>query len=101
MSDHVDRIAHVVAVALLAGWGRRAGPVATACVRIGDGKTELKGVLAVEMHYGPPNYGEDTATDARYHIWVLRTDMPFKSCPDSPDIPEVPAGTDSLTRVTG
>lgn len=39
--------------------------------------TLLSGVLVLEMKYGPPNFGEDPATDAQVQVPVLRLDVPI------------------------
>jgi hypothetical protein len=36
------------------------------------------GVLHKEIHWGPPNFGENPNTDSKFTAWVLHIDLPFK-----------------------
>lgn len=38
---------------------------------------ELDGVVKVEFHFGPPNFGERPETDRKLHIPVLRLSQPI------------------------
>jgi len=69
---------------------RRCGP----CLPYSPATVELTGVLKVEDHFGPPNYGEDTTSDARLHILMLHLTRPVVLCPDS-----LHTGTDSITKI--
>lgn len=37
---------------------------------------ELRGILEIQMEFGPPNYGEDPATDARLEVPMLLLESP-------------------------
>jgi hypothetical protein len=39
--------------------------------------SEVEGVVKVEMHYGPPNYGETPATDTKENPFILYLDNPI------------------------
>jgi hypothetical protein len=38
---------------------------------------KVTGTLRLEEHWGPPNFGEQPATDAKYHFWVVKLDFPL------------------------
>jgi len=44
-----------------------------------DGKTIIgvSGVLHKEIHWGPPNFGENPSTDSKFIAWILHVDAPF------------------------
>jgi hypothetical protein len=46
-------------------------------------KVTLEGVLSKEERYGPPNFGENPATDAKVHIYVLHLVRPVDVKGDS------------------
>lgn len=43
-----------------------------------DEKVSLSGTVYAEPFYGPPNYGEDPATDAHEVAMIVRLDHPFQ-----------------------
>jgi hypothetical protein len=59
------------------------------CLHYQPSKSELRGTLTREMHYGPPNYGEDTLHDERRIVPILRLDSAIAVCgwrgQDSPE----------------
>jgi hypothetical protein len=69
---------------------RRTGP----CLPYGPATVELTGVLKVEDHFGPPNYGEDTTSDARLHVLMLHLTRPVVLCLDS-----LHTRTDSIAKI--
>lgn len=43
----------------------------------------ISGVLHKEIHWGPPNFGENPKTDSKFAAWVLHVDKPFNAIQDS------------------
>ena len=43
----------------------------------------ISGTLHKEIHWGPPNFGENPNTDSKYSAWILHVDVPFKAVQDS------------------
>jgi hypothetical protein len=60
------------------------------CLHYLPSKSELRGTLTRVMHYGPPNYGEDTLHDERLTVPILRLDSAIAVCgwrgQDSPEV---------------
>lgn len=52
-----------------------AGTTPHASITLGQ-PSRACGVLTTETHFGPPNFGENPKTDAKFTAWVLRTDTP-------------------------
>lgn len=69
------------------------------CSPLSTNRTTLRGTIMVERHFGPPGYGEDTLTDARYRIPVLRLDAPFSACRDAAGRAAFGEWLDSLVAV--
>jgi hypothetical protein len=59
------------------------GPRATPCLHYTPAVVELRGRLVLELHYGPPNYGEDTAHDEKGLAPVLVLRTPIAVCGDT------------------
>lgn len=43
----------------------------------GNSVIGVSGVLHKEMHWGPPNFGENPSTDSKFAVWILHVDVPF------------------------
>jgi hypothetical protein len=46
------------------------------CLEYGPAIVSLTGTIVSQMQYGPPNYGEDPAHDAKEVYWYLQLDDP-------------------------
>jgi hypothetical protein len=53
------------------------------CLPLWPVRLTLTGTLAREVHLGPPNYGENPATDEKDSIVVLRLSKPITACGDA------------------
>ena len=47
------------------------------CLEYGPAIVTLTGTIMSQMQYGPPNYGEDPAHDAKEAYWYLQLDDPI------------------------
>jgi hypothetical protein len=56
---------------------------APGCLSFEPYTVELRGRLTIQQKYGPPNYGEDSATDKNVPLPVLVLDQPVEVCGDS------------------
>ena len=39
-------------------------------------RIQISGLLRSELHWGPPNFGEEPSTDSRFVAWVVQLDKP-------------------------
>lgn len=53
------------------------------CFRYTPHVVRLEGTLVTSVRYGPPNYGENSATDMRIRIWLLELSKPIRMCADT------------------
>ncbi len=58
-------------------------PPRSGCLHYEPTIVELKGRAIIEKHYGPPNFGEDTATDQRVEVGMFVLDKPIAICGDT------------------
>jgi hypothetical protein len=56
---------------------------APGCLSFEPHTVALRGRLTIERKYGPPNYGEDSATDKKVQLPILVLDQPVEVCGDS------------------
>jgi len=79
MSPNVRYIAIAVAVAIAVGplHLKASNAADSRCHEYGPAIVTLTGTVARHMEYGPPNYGEDPAHDAKEVYWYLQLDDPI------------------------
>jgi len=64
------------------------------CLDYGPAVVTLTGTIAEHMEYGPPNYGDDPAHDAKERNWYLELDEPICVRAKSDASPEMEAEND-------
>lgn len=57
------------------------GPIIR-CLPYGPAIVHLRGTFMVARRFGPPNYGENPATDAVVHVPILRVHRAVSTCGD-------------------
>lgn len=77
------RVGPLTAVVAVIACGVRPVAQRGACVGYSPHVASLDGVLREEVRYGPPNYGEDSATDSRINVTFLILDRPIDMCGQS------------------
>ena len=63
--------------------GAQGAAVQSGCLSFEPRTVELRGRLSIQQKYGPPNYGEDSATDQKVQVPILVLDHPVNVCGDS------------------
>jgi hypothetical protein len=63
------------------------------CLEYGPAVVTLSGTITRHFYYGPPNYGEDPATDAKEIHWFLNLDEPICVNGKDEDSPEMEGET--------
>jgi hypothetical protein len=53
-----------------------------ACVHYAPEIVRLTGRLSIDKMYGPPNFGENPATDEKLHVAILHLSHPLDVCGD-------------------
>ena len=71
------------------------------CVSVWPERVELRGTISVEVHPGPPGYGETPAEDRRDSIVVLTISAPLAVCGDSNATNSFPPVKTARFQVTG
>lgn len=74
------KIAALLSIALLVpelAWAASPGPEDARWLAYEPTVVTLSGVLAVQLEFGPPNYGEDPATDAKLEVPILALKVPI------------------------
>jgi hypothetical protein len=61
----------------------QAAAVQPSCLAFEPHTVDLRGRLTIQQKYGPPNYGENPATDQKVLVPILVLDQPVNVCGDS------------------
>src|SRR5262249_30973200 len=87
-------ITAAVGIAVAASQPEQSVAADGACLDYEPTVVTLTGTITRHMEYGPPNYGEDPAHDAKEIYWYLELDNPICVNGKDEDSPEMQGETD-------